>query len=175
MCIRDSLSRGLAAAVARSPPPADAGDACAPPSQLSSALMDRAWAAAVAKLALAEVDDCEPSLLADALRHLVVAGGLAGEVRGALQAARAACSAPRTSPARPPATTRWRSASASSDGSQSSTSASASFATAAAQARSISADDSCDGGAHASPASAGGGDRATAAARPLLRLSLIHI
>ncbi|KAK7254394.1 phytanoyl-CoA dioxygenase [Aureococcus anophagefferens] len=59
--------------------PADAGDACAPPSQLSSALMDRAWAAAVAKLALAEVDDCEPSLLADALRHLVVAGGLAGE------------------------------------------------------------------------------------------------
>ncbi|EGB02941.1 hypothetical protein AURANDRAFT_68426, partial [Aureococcus anophagefferens] len=47
--------------------------------ELSSALMDRAWAAAVAKLALAEVDDCEPSLLADALRHLVVAGGLAGE------------------------------------------------------------------------------------------------
>ncbi|KAH8070587.1 phytanoyl-CoA dioxygenase [Aureococcus anophagefferens] len=73
----DALGRGLAAAVA--PPPADAGDACAPPSQLSSALMDRAWAAAVAKLALAEVDDCEPSLLADALRHLVVAGGLAGE------------------------------------------------------------------------------------------------
>ena len=33
----DALSRGLAAAVA--PPPADAGDACAPPSQLSSALM----------------------------------------------------------------------------------------------------------------------------------------
>ncbi|EGB06422.1 hypothetical protein AURANDRAFT_65677 [Aureococcus anophagefferens] len=83
----DALGRGLAAAVA--PPPADAGDACAPPSQLSSALMDRAWAAAVAKLALAEVDDCEPSLLADALRHLVVAGGLAGEVRGALEAARA--------------------------------------------------------------------------------------
>ena len=82
----DALS-SLAAAVA--PPPADPGDACAPPSQLSSALMDRAWAAAVAKLALAEVDDCEPSLLADALRHLVVAGGLAGEVRGALQAARA--------------------------------------------------------------------------------------
>ncbi|KAH8093536.1 hypothetical protein JL720_4674 [Aureococcus anophagefferens] len=68
--------------------PADAGDACAPPSQLSSALMDRAWAAAVAKLALAEVDDCEPSLLADALRHLVVAGGLAGEVRGAEAAGR---------------------------------------------------------------------------------------
>ena len=65
----DALS-SLAAAVA--PPPADPGDACAPPSQLSSALMDRAWAAAVAKLALAEVDDCEPSLLADPTPEVLI-------------------------------------------------------------------------------------------------------